>query len=152
PVAVGSLFGAPPEAAEPLCAALRAGGLPAEITPHLAALPWAKPLYNGCLTALGAICGVRYGALGESPYARAIMRDVAEEIFRVMEAVAHRTPWPAADPFLRSFYPEPPPPTADHEPSTLQDLRAGRRTEIDALNGAVVRLGETHGGAARGQG
>ena len=37
------------------------------------------------------------------------------------------------------------PPTAAHESSTLQDLRAGRRTEIDALNGAVVRLAEAHG-------
>jgi 2-dehydropantoate 2-reductase len=27
----------------------------------------------------------------------------------------------------------------------LQDLRAGRRTEIDALTGAVVRLAEAHG-------
>jgi 2-dehydropantoate 2-reductase len=34
---------------------------------------------------------------------------------------------------------------AEHRPSTLQDIRAGRRTEIDALNGAVVKLAEKHG-------
>jgi 2-dehydropantoate 2-reductase len=27
----------------------------------------------------------------------------------------------------------------------LQDVEAGRRTEIDYLNGAVVRLGKVHG-------
>jgi 2-dehydropantoate 2-reductase len=27
----------------------------------------------------------------------------------------------------------------------LQDLRAGRRTEVDALNGAIVALGRQHG-------
>ena len=30
----------------------------------------------------------------------------------------------------------------------LQDLRAGRRTEIDALTGAIVRLGDEHGAPA----
>jgi 2-dehydropantoate 2-reductase len=145
PVAVGSLFGAPPEGAEPLCAALRAGGLPAETTQRLAELLWAKLLYNGCLNALGAIFGVRYGALGRSPEARAVMAELAEEIFRVMRAAGHRTRWASAAEFLKALYEELLPPTEEHEPSTLQDLRAGRRTEIDALNGAVVRLAEAHG-------
>jgi 2-dehydropantoate 2-reductase len=145
PVAVGSLFGAPPAAAGPLCAALRRGGLPAETTDRLGELLLAKLLYNGCLNALGAICGVPYGALGESAPARAVMREVAEESFRALAAAGLRTRWPSADAFLKSLYEELLPPTARHEPSTLQDLRAGRRTEIDALNGAVVRLAEAHG-------
>jgi 2-dehydropantoate 2-reductase len=28
---------------------------------------------------------------------------------------------------------------ADHEASMLQDVKAGRRTEVDAINGAIVR-------------
>ena len=145
PVAVGSLHGAPPGAAEPLCAALRRGGLPAETTDRLSELLVAKLLYNGCLNALGAICGVPYGALGESEPARAVMREVAEETFRVLGAAGLRTRWTSADAFLKCLYEELLPPTAAHEPSTLQDLRAGRRTEIDALNGAIVRLAEAHG-------
>jgi 2-dehydropantoate 2-reductase len=73
------------------------------------------------------------------------MRDVAEEIFRVMAADGQRTRWASAGAFLKSLYEELLPPTAEHESSTLQDLRAGRRTEIDALNGAVVRIAEAHG-------
>lgn len=145
PVAVGSLFGGAPERAEPLCAALRAGGLPAETTGRLAELLWAKLLYNGCLNALGALCGVPYGALAESPDTRAVMAEVAEEIFGVMEAAGYRTRYPDAPAFLKALYEELLPPTAAHESSTLQDLRAGRRTEIDALNGAVVELAEAHG-------
>jgi 2-dehydropantoate 2-reductase len=38
------------------------------------------------------------------------------------------------------FWDELLPPTAAHESSMLQDLRAGRRTEVAALNGAVVEL------------
>ena len=86
-----------------------------------------------------------YGALAESEDTRALMRDVAEEIFRVMQAAGYRTRYPDADAFLAALYEELLPPTARHESSTLQDLRAGRRTEIDALNGAVVRLAEAHG-------
>ncbi len=37
------------------------------------------------------------------------------------------------------------PPTASHFPSMLQDIQKGKRTEIDALNGALVRLGEQQG-------
>jgi 2-dehydropantoate 2-reductase len=148
PVAVGSLFGADPAAAEPLCAALRAGGLPTETTPRLAELLWEKLLYNGCLNPLSAICGVSYGALGETPETRAVMRDVAYEIFDVMRTAGHRTRYADADAFLKALYEVLLPPTAAHESSMLQDLRAGRRTEIDALNGAVVRLAEEHGIAA----
>jgi 2-dehydropantoate 2-reductase len=35
--------------------------------------------------------------------------------------------------------------TSDNTCSMLQDINAGRRTEIDALNQAVANLGEEHG-------
>jgi len=62
-----------------------------------------------------------------------------------MGAAGYRTRYPDAGAFLKALYEELLPPTAKHESSTLQDLRAGRRTEIDALNGAVVKLAEAHG-------
>ena len=44
-----------------------------------------------------------------------------------------------------TFYGKQLPATYDHHPSMLQDLQAGKPTEIDALNGAVVRLASEHG-------
>ena len=35
--------------------------------------------------------------------------------------------------------------SAAHRSSMVQDIEAGRRTEIDTLNGAVARLGAAHG-------
>lgn len=144
-VRMGSLFGADPAPLAPLCAALARGGIPCETTGRIAEELWAKMLYNGCLNPLGAIFGVPYGALGASEPGRALLADVAHEIFAVMRAAGFRSHWDSAEGFLEALYRDLLPPTASHESSMLQDLRAGRPTELDALTGEVVRLGESRG-------
>ena len=141
PVHVGSLFGCNPAPLSALCSAISRGGIPCEITAHIAEDLWAKLLYNGLLNPLGALFGVPYGALAESPHARHVMAALAREIFAVMRAAGYTTHWETPEAYLESLYGELLPPTAAHESSTLQDLRAGRPTEIDALLGAVVTLG-----------
>ena len=42
------------------------------------------------------------------------------------------------------FYDKLVPDTALHKSSTLQDLAAKKKTEIDALNGAVINLAQKH--------
>lgn len=145
PVRMGSLFGTDAAPLEPLCAALSRGGLPAETTATIARDLWAKLLYNGVLNPLGAIFGVAYGALGASPPGRALVETLAREIFAVMRAAGHDTHQETADAWLDTLHGRLLPATARHESSMLQDLRAGRRTEIDALTGAVVALGDRHG-------
>ena len=53
-----------------------------------------------------------------------------------MHAAGHASHWATPGEYLPVFYGSLVPSTARHESSTLQDLRAGKRTEIDALNGA----------------
>ena len=48
--------------------------------------------------------------------------------------------WKESEEFRKLFYEKLVPPTAAHYPSMMRDIELGRRTEIDALNGAVVRL------------
>ena len=148
PVRIGSLFGESAERVAPLCAALARGGIPCEPSADIASDLWAKLLYNATLNPLGAILGASYGALGASPHARGVMEALAHETFAVMEAAGRRTHWPSAAAWLADFYVRLLPPTAAHESSMLQDLRAGRRTEIDAITGAVVELAARHGVAA----
>jgi 2-dehydropantoate 2-reductase len=55
------------------------------------------------------------------------------------------THWQTADEYLAFFFETLLPPTREHESSMLQDLQAGRRTEIEALCGVVVDLGRAAG-------
>jgi 2-dehydropantoate 2-reductase len=142
PVHVGSLFGERPARVAPLCTALAKGGIPCEPSAQIAEDLWAKLLYNATLNPLGAILGVSYGALAASEHTRSVMEALAHETFAVMQAAGWRTHWPSAQAWLDDFTRRLLPPTAAHESSTLQDLRAGRRTEIDAITGAVVELAE----------
>ncbi len=142
---VGSLFAADLAAVEPLSQAIHLGGIPCETTTSIEKDLWAKMLYNCALNPLGAILGVPYGALAEQPSTRTLMDQIAAEVFAVMTAAGYRTHWRKPAEFLNAFYNRLVPDTAEHKSSMLQDIAAGKRTEIDALNGAVIALAQEHG-------
>ncbi len=142
---VGSLFATDLPILEPLCRAIQEGGIPCECTDAVEKDLWAKMLYNCALNPLGAILGVPYGALAAAASTRSLMDRIVEEVFAVMVASGYRTHWVEPKEFLGVFYRRLVPDTAGHKSSTLQDLAAGKRTEIEALNGAVIHLAEKHG-------
>lgn len=144
PVRIGSLYREDFSAVEGLCRAIESGGIPCEAVPDIGRAMWAKMLYNCALNPLSAIFGVPYGELAARGGSRRIMEMIVSEIFPVMKAAGHDTYWAAPGDYLDELFNKLIPVTAGHLSSTLQDLRAGRRTEIDALNGAVVRLGIQH--------
>ncbi len=143
-VHIGSLFGADTLPLRPLCEAIARGGLPCELSQKIEEDLFAKLLYNCLLNPLGALVGVPYGVLGERPETRSLMANIAMEIFAVLDASRRRTHWRTAGDYLEIFYEKLLPQTARHHSSMLQDLRAGRTSEIDALCGAVCRLGAEH--------
>ncbi len=141
---IGSLFGAEPAPLEPLCRAIAAGGIPCERTDSIGRDLWAKMLYNCALNPLGAILKVPYGMLAAQPTSRELMDRIIEEVFTVMRVAGHATHWSSPDEFTRLFYGRLVPDTAGHRSSMLQDITAGKKTEIDALNGAVLALADRH--------
>ncbi len=145
PIALGSLFGPAPDDLPALAARIDEGGLPAATRDDMRAVLWAKMLYNCSLNPLGALTRRRYGELTADPATRVLVETVIREIFAVLEAAGVEVDWPDADAYLERFHAELIPPTARHESSMLQDLRAGRPTEIEALCGAVERLGAQSG-------
>jgi len=139
---IGSLFNGDLSVIEYLCESIAKGGIPCEVTGDIVKDLWAKMLYNCCLNPLGAILNVPYGVLGEISYTRDLMKHIVEEIFNVMKEAGHETHCTCAEDYLEVFYQKLLPPTAAHNSSMLQDIRAKKKTEIDALNGAVVKLAE----------
>jgi 2-dehydropantoate 2-reductase len=141
---IGSLYEEPASRIEPLCNAISAGGIPCKPTCQIEQDLWAKMLYNCALNPLGAILDVPYGALARADSTRFIMDNIVEEIFRVLDVTGYKTHWKKAADFLDIFYKKLVPATAEHRSSTLQDIQAGKKTEIDALNGAVIKLAQEH--------
>jgi 2-dehydropantoate 2-reductase len=140
---IGSLFGASLAAVKNLAQAINAGGIPCRTTTEIGRDIWAKMLYNCALNPLGAILDVPYGTLAKYEFTRAIMNGIVAEVFNVMTAAGYETHWRSAADFLEVFYEKLVPDTAEHKSSTLQDILAKKRTEIDALNGAVITLAES---------
>ena len=142
---IGTLFSGDVAALAPLCRAIEQGGIPCERTDNVGKDLWAKMLYNCALNPLGAVLRVPYGALAEEETTRQLMDQIVAEVFAVMAAAGYTTHWPTARDFLDVFYARLVPDTAEHESSMLQDITAGKRTEIGALNGAVMDLADRHG-------
>jgi 2-dehydropantoate 2-reductase len=122
-----------------------AAGLPTVYDDAIATTLWAKVAYNCALNPMSALLDVPYGALAETAYTRDIMRDVVEELYAVGAArgVSLRPATPAA--YMDHFYTAMLPPTAAHYASMREDLLQRKRTEIDALNGAIVAFGAAAG-------
>lgn len=143
PVAIGparSDEAAEREAAR-LASAIDAAGIPCEavasVTPHL----WEKVLYNCGLNPLGALHGLTYGEVAASERLRPLLDGAIDEGFEVARRSGAGLRWDDAASFRTYFHDVLLPPTAAHRSSMRQDLESGRRTEIDAIGGAIVRAG-----------
>jgi len=141
---IGSLFHTQVSGVEVLCELIAEGDIPCEVTAVIEKDLWAKMFYNCALNSLGAVLDVPYGVLGDHEYTRKIMNGIVAEAFVVMKLAGCQTHWPGHDDFLKLFYEKLVPATADHKSSTLQDILAKKKTEIDALNGAVIKLAKEH--------
>lgn len=144
PIQLGRFPAGIDPAVETLVALFRDAGLSVAATSTVRSALWAKTLYNCALNPLGAIMGVPYGALAAPP-AWAIIETIIAEAHAVMTAEGVAVPWVTAGDYLEHLARVQLPATAAHHSSMLQDIEAGRGTEIDFINGAVVARGERHG-------
>jgi len=129
-----------PDRVKAIAGAINAAGIPTSYAGNVGAILWDKILYNAALNPLGAVLECTYGQLAEHAETRQIMDRIIDEIFLVAQAFGMPLNWKSSEEYKRHFYTRLVPPTAKHFPSMYYDVKAGKRLEIDALNGAIVRL------------
>lgn len=120
--------------------ALAAAGVPTEVSDNVRGALWAKLILNCAYNALSALGRLPYGELVLRPGVTDVMRDVVAECKAVAQAEGVTLP-PDVDTTV-SRIPETMPTQFS---STAQDLMRGKPTEIDHLNGHVMRRGEALG-------
>jgi len=111
--------------------------VPCRISGNVEGELWTKMIINCAYNAISALGRAKYAALVGDPSTRDLMRQVTEEAIAVARAGGVRLPdvdlldtvWKIGDAL------------AGATSSTAQDIARGSRTEIDSLNGYIVRRG-----------
>lgn len=115
-------------------------GVPVELSDNVAGALWAKLILNCAYNALSAISQMPYGRLVQGEGVQAVMRDVVDECLAVAQAARVNVPgdvWEAVERIALTM--------PNQFSSTAQDVTRGKRSEIDHLNGHVMRRGEALG-------
>jgi len=115
-------------------------GVPVELSDNVLGALWGKLLLNCGYNAISAITDLPYGRMAALPgVARTVHEAVAEcvAVAAAMGVVIPGDVWAAVDRIAASM--------PGQVSSTCQDLRRGKPTEIDHLNGYVVREGDRLG-------
>jgi 2-dehydropantoate 2-reductase len=120
---------------EPVQAAFTAAGFDTHISADVASLVWSKLVVNVGINALTAITNQPNGGLLESDDTRAVMADLVNEAVAVANArgirLTHEDPLAVVYDVARK--------TGANRSSMLQDFDRGRPSEIEVMNGAIVR-------------
>lgn len=121
-------------------AVFAAAGIPLELSDNVVGALWFKLILNCAFNAISAITQRPYGELWPAPGVRDSVKVLVDECLTVAKAegvVLPADPWPSVEGIAASM--------PGQRSSTAQDLARGKPTEIDYLNGAIVRRGQAHG-------
>ena len=145
PILVGPLLGDDGAPLERFVAAAQPGFLPVKSDPRIRDTILFKLLFNTCMNPTGALTGLTYGELVTNPHTLGLIVRLADETLAVLAASDGYRPAASGAAYARdTLAPAVLARSSAHRSSMLQDIAAGRRTEIDSLNGAVARLGVEH--------
>ncbi len=121
-----------------------AAGIKTDLTDNIHTYIWEKVLYNCALNALSTILDINYGKLLSSLKTTDLILNIISEIYAVILKENIEVNFKTPEDYNAHLFKELIPRTFEHHPSMLQDINNHKRTEIDALNGAIVRLSEKY--------
>jgi len=124
-----------------LVQAFQEAGFNARMEEDVLSLIWGKLIINVGINALTALLRVKNGMLLESGFSLNIMRELVNEATLISKKRNIRLPYDNPFDKVCSVCKN----TKDNISSMLQDVMKGRKTEIDAINGAIIRAGRELG-------
>jgi 2-dehydropantoate 2-reductase len=127
---------------ERLADACTRAGLPAKAVEDARGPQWRKVIFNASTNPIGALTGLTHGRVCERPDLRALVTGLVDEGKAVAVAQGIQLD---ADPEELIDHAARKDVAYDHKASMLQDVEARRPTEVDYLNGGIVRFGREGG-------
>ena len=126
---------------ERLADACTRAGMPAHAVVDARGPQWRKVVFNASTNPIGALTGLTHGRVCERPDLRALVSGLVDEGKAVAAAQGIELD---ADPEELIDHAARRDVAYDHRSSMLQDVEARRPTEVDYLNGGIVRFGREH--------
>ncbi|HEY8050752.1 MAG TPA: 2-dehydropantoate 2-reductase [Ramlibacter sp.] len=123
-----------------LAKTLEAAGIPTQVSDNVRGQLWLKLILNCAYNAISAIARKPYGETVPGAGVKDVMRDVVDECVAVARAEGVNVPGDV-DAAVRKIVETIP----QQYSSTAQDIIRGKPTEIDFLNGHIVRRGKALG-------
>ncbi len=125
---------------QPAFEALSAGGFNVERTDAPGQVIWEKVSLNAGINPLTALLNIPNRVLLKTPEVRQLLRDLVVEAAKVAATEGYRFPYSLVEKAEEVCEL-----TGDNISSMLQDIRAGKLTEIDAISGEILRRGQLAG-------
>jgi 2-dehydropantoate 2-reductase len=139
-VIVGAPDGRPDEALSMLIATWRGVGVEAEQTADIVSALWSKFIFIASFGGVTALARSTAGEVRATPAARSVMLEAMREVDRVGRAVGARLPQDAVEQAMAVVETLEPGVTS----SLQRDVADGRRFELEAFSGTIVRLAREH--------
>jgi 2-dehydropantoate 2-reductase len=137
---IGEIDGRPSDRCLQVARLFSTGGLPTTVSDNVVGVVWSKFVHNCAINPVSAITGLRPGEIARDPGASRLVDLVLDEVLAVVAAAGVRLPEDDPREHIRDHCWE-----RYNRPSMLQHVESGRKTEIDALNGALVAHGRRLG-------
>jgi len=134
---VGDPWGSCGEVVHHVARLFTRAGVPCVVSDNIQGALWTKLIMNCAYNAISALGRAKYGTIVQDPLVRDVLRRVVEETVAVASAAGVRI---ANQSLVESVF-QLGVAMSQAISSTAQDLTRGKRTEIDSLNGYVVRRG-----------
>ncbi|MFL7810593.1 MAG: ketopantoate reductase family protein, partial [Anaerolineae bacterium] len=131
----------PSERVRRVAALLDRAGIAHETPPDMIRMLWWKFMINVGVNQASAVMRAPYGTFQISPEAQALMETLMREVIVLAEAEGVDL----GEQDIRAWYDFMNGLSPEGKTSMLQDVEAGRKTEVEMFAGKVVELGAVHG-------